>query len=70
MTGLKADNPVALANCFAIALAAEEGTVLLTGDPEIIERADQLPCDVKDLRAVERGALVGGAPQAAERYSA
>jgi predicted nucleic acid-binding protein len=50
VAGLKADNPIALADCFAIALAAEEGAVLLTGDPEIIERADQLPCDVKDLR--------------------
>ncbi len=48
--GLKADNPIALADCFAVALAAEEGAVLLTGDPEIIERADQLPCEVNDLR--------------------
>ena len=50
VAGLKADNPIALADCFAIALAAEEGAVLLSGDPEIIERADQLPCEVKDLR--------------------
>jgi predicted nucleic acid-binding protein len=50
VAGLKADNPIALADCFAIALAAEEGAVLLTGDPEIIERADQLPCDVTNLR--------------------
>jgi hypothetical protein len=27
-------------DCFAIALAAEEGALLLTGDPEIIDRAD------------------------------
>ena len=47
---LKADNPIALADCFAIALAAADGAVLLTGDPEIIDRAAQLPCDVKDLR--------------------
>lgn len=47
---LKADNSIALADCFAIALAAEEGAALLTGDPEIIE-ADQLPCRVVDLRA-------------------
>ena len=46
---LKADKPIALADCFAIALAAEEGAALLTGDPEIIE-ADQLPCEVVDLR--------------------
>jgi ribonuclease VapC len=47
---LKAENPIALADCFAIALAAEKGAVLLTGDPEIIDRAEQLPCGVKDLR--------------------
>jgi predicted nucleic acid-binding protein len=47
---LKAANPIALADCFAIALAAAEGAVLLTGDPEIIDRADDLPCAVKDLR--------------------
>jgi predicted nucleic acid-binding protein len=50
VAGLKTDNPIALSDCFAVALAAEEGAVLLTGDPEIIERADQLPCEVKDLR--------------------
>jgi predicted nucleic acid-binding protein len=48
---LKAENPIALADCFAIALAAEEGAVLLTGDPEIIDRAEQLPCQVEDLRS-------------------
>lgn len=47
---LKAENPIALADCFAVALAAEEGAVLLTGDPEIIDRAKELPCEVKDLR--------------------
>ncbi len=48
---LKAENPIALADCFAIALAAEEGAVLLTGDPEIIDRSVELPCEVKDLRS-------------------
>jgi predicted nucleic acid-binding protein len=48
---LKAENPIALADCFAVALAAEEGAVLLTGDPEIIDRADGFPCQVRDLRA-------------------
>jgi predicted nucleic acid-binding protein len=48
---LKAENPIALADCFAVALAVEEGAVLLTGDPEIIDRADDLPCQVRDLRA-------------------
>jgi predicted nucleic acid-binding protein len=47
---LKAENPIALADCFAVALAAEEGAVLLTGDPEIIDRAEELPCTVEDLR--------------------
>ena len=47
---LKAENPIALADCFAIALAAEERAALMTGDPEIIDRAEHLPCEVKDLR--------------------
>jgi predicted nucleic acid-binding protein len=47
---LKAENPIALADCFAVALAAEEAAVLLTGDPEIIDRAEELPCAVEDLR--------------------
>lgn len=47
---LKADHPMALADCFAVALAAAENAVLLTGDPEIVERAQALPCEVKDLR--------------------
>jgi predicted nucleic acid-binding protein len=48
---LKAEHPIALADCIAVALAAEEEAELLTGDPEIIDRADQLPCKVVDLRA-------------------
>lgn len=51
VAAIKADNPIALADCFAIALAAEEGAQLLTGDPEILDRADELPCSVVDLRA-------------------
>lgn len=47
---LKAANPIALADCFAIALAGSEGAQLLTGDPEIIDRAEDLPCVVEDLR--------------------
>lgn len=50
VSALKAGHPIALADCFAIALAAEEEAELLTGDPEIIERAGQLPCGVLDLR--------------------
>lgn len=52
VAAIKADNPIALADCFAIALAAEEGARLLTGDPEILDRVDQLPCRVVDLRAL------------------
>jgi predicted nucleic acid-binding protein len=48
---IKAENPIALADCFAIALAATQGVALLTGDPEIIDRTDDLPCKVTDLRA-------------------
>lgn len=49
-SNLKAAHPMALADCFAVALAASEGAVLLTGDPEIIDRAESLPCKVQDLR--------------------
>jgi predicted nucleic acid-binding protein len=51
VSSLKAKHPLALADCFAVALAAEEEAELLTGDPEIIDRVDQLPCRVVDLRA-------------------
>ncbi|HEY8083313.1 MAG TPA: PIN domain-containing protein [Solirubrobacterales bacterium] len=51
VAALKAAHPIALADCFAIALAAAEGAQLLTGDPEILDRADELPCGVVDLRA-------------------
>ncbi len=50
VSSLKAEHPIALADCFAIALATEGEAELLTGDPEIIDRADQLPCRVVDLR--------------------
>jgi predicted nucleic acid-binding protein len=51
VSALKAEHPIALADYFAVALAAEEGAELLTGDPEIIDRAEQLPCKVVDLRS-------------------
>jgi len=47
---LKAEHPIALADCFAIATAAAESAVLITGDPEIIDRASDLPCEIEDLR--------------------
>ena len=51
VSALKAEHPIALADCFAVALAADEEAALLTGDPEIIDRTGQLPCKVVDLRA-------------------
>jgi len=42
--------PIALGDCFAAAMAAANGLVLLTGDPELIELANA-PCAVEDLRA-------------------
>jgi predicted nucleic acid-binding protein len=51
VSALKASHPIALADCFAVALAAAEEAELLTGDPEIIDRAGELPCRVVDLRA-------------------
>lgn len=53
VAALKAENPIALAVCFAVALADAEGAQLLTGDPEIVDRADELPCGVVDLRAAD-----------------
>jgi uncharacterized protein with PIN domain len=47
---LKASAPIALGDCFAVATAAGAEAILLTGDPEILERTD-LPCVVEDLRA-------------------
>lgn len=51
VAALKADHPIALADCFAIATAAAKGAGLITGDPEIISRADEIPCAVTDARA-------------------
>jgi predicted nucleic acid-binding protein len=47
---LKAEHPMALADCFAVGLAASERALLLTGDPEIVDLAGKLPCEVRDLR--------------------
>ena len=51
VAALTAAHPLAVAECFAIALAESEDAQLLTGDPEIIDRADDLPCGIVDLRA-------------------
>ena len=50
---IKAGMPAALGDCFAVATAAAHGAVLLTGDPEILDRED-LPCEVEDLRPARR----------------
>lgn len=53
VAALKAEHTIALAECFAVATAAAHGAALVTGDPEILDRADQLPCAVVDARAPE-----------------
>jgi uncharacterized protein with PIN domain len=50
VAALKAAHPIALADCFAIATATARGATLITGDPEIIDRAEQLPCAIADAR--------------------
>ena len=51
VAALKAEHPIALADCFAIATAAAKNATLITGDLEILDRADQIPCAVTDARA-------------------
>lgn len=46
---MKARVPIALGDCFAVVTAAARGLALMTGDPEILDRAD-LPCASGDLR--------------------
>lgn len=50
VAALKAEHPIALADCFAIATAAARSATLITGDPEIIGRTDSIPCAVTDAR--------------------
>jgi hypothetical protein len=51
VAALRAAHPMALADCFAIATAAAQNATLITGAPEIIDRADQITCAVTDARA-------------------
>jgi len=46
---IKAQVPIALGDCFALATAAAHDAVLLTGDPELVGLEDS-PCAVQDLR--------------------
>jgi predicted nucleic acid-binding protein len=45
---IKAEHPIAFADCFAAATAAARDVTLLTGDPELLER--DVGCRTRDLR--------------------
>lgn len=45
---IKAKHPIAFADCFAAATAAAHDAILLTGDPELLDR--DVGCRVRDLR--------------------
>lgn len=45
---IKAEHPIAFADCFAAATAAARDATLLTGDPELLER--EVGCRTRDLR--------------------
>jgi predicted nucleic acid-binding protein len=47
---IKANGGLSFADAFCIAVAERMGAPLWTGDPEIIDMATELRCDVKDLR--------------------
>jgi len=46
---IKAAHPIAFADCFAAGTAAARDVVLLTGDPELLDR--DVGCPTRDLRA-------------------
>lgn len=50
---IKARGGLSFADAFCIATAERLGAPLWTGDPEIVDRADDLPCEVTDLRVSE-----------------
>ncbi len=45
---IKAEHPIAFADCFAAATATARDATLLTGDPELLER--DVGCRTRDLR--------------------
>jgi predicted nucleic acid-binding protein len=49
---LKAEHPIAFADCFAAATAAAHDATLFTGNPELLER--DIGCRTRDLRARRR----------------
>lgn len=48
-THIRAEHPIAFADCFAAATAAARDATLLTGDPQLLER--DVGCRTRDLRA-------------------
>jgi predicted nucleic acid-binding protein len=48
---IKATGGLSFADAFCIATAERLGAPVWTGDPEIINRAGKLACEVRDLRA-------------------
>ena len=48
---VKTGGGLSFADAFCIATAERLGAQLWTGDPEIIDRANELSCEVADLRA-------------------
>lgn len=48
---IKAAGGLSYADAFCAATAARLGAPLWTGDPEIIDRVEQLPCRIVDLRS-------------------
>ena len=48
VAALKAEHPIALADCFAVATAAAAKAPLITGDPELTGRSERLPCEIVD----------------------
>lgn len=47
---VKAHGGLSYADAFCVATADRLDAALWTGDPEIIDRAEKLPCEVRDLR--------------------
>lgn len=47
---IKAAGGLSFADAFCVATATQLNVPLLTGDPEIVERATQLDCEIVDLR--------------------
>lgn len=50
VAALKAEHPIALADCFAVATASAASATLVTGDPEILDRVSALGCELLDAR--------------------